>query len=221
MLNGPENNSSILRIHADGLEVHSLDLGHGKLRFVKQQKEHTTIRNSASQKDNLVLIEKIFPELKGHADALVYDEFGKPWPGNRAGFVSISHSARWFAVSFSDSHVQGIDIEQLRPKLATIEKRFLHPSESEWLSIQPDKQTALQIFWGAKEAMYKAFGRKKLQFNRDIRVSEFNYRKPSVFAGYVDSPEGVLHFEIAWLKPDDESYLVIITNNSSNPILPR
>jgi phosphopantetheine--protein transferase-like protein len=218
MLRDYINNSSILRIHENELVMYSIEMRYGTVRFIQQQKENTTVRNSDSRKENLTLIEALFPELTGGFDALVYDEFGKPWPGNIGGFISISHSANWFAISYSPSHVQGIDIEQIRPQLSIIEKRFLHPAESEWLQEQSNKQAALQIFWGAKEAMYKAFGRKRLHFNRDIRVSEFNHEKPSEFSGYVDSPEGILKFDLQWLKPDENSYLVFITNNTSNPI---
>jgi phosphopantetheine--protein transferase-like protein len=218
MLEENENISNILRVQLGTFEVYSVESLHAVVRFMIQQVGSTTVRNKDSQQSNLNLVELLFPELAGTSDALVYDEYGKPWPGNIHGFVSVSHSSKWFAVSFSHSHVQGIDIEQIRPQLQVIEKRFLHADEIEWLQDQVDKQNALQVLWGAKEAMYKAFGRKKLQFNRDIRVSEFDSAKPCTFKGTVMTADVTLQFDLYWLKPDDESYLVFITNSTSNPI---
>lgn len=200
------------------LRTQHVIIQHASVYLLRLESVKSNVRDKDSRQNNLAFVEQVFPELCGHSATLVYDEFGKPWPGNVSGFVSISHSSTWFAVSYSKSHVQGIDIETIRPQLETISKRYLHPEEIEWLNRQTERQTALQVFWGAKEAMYKAFGRKKLQFNRDIRVSEFDTKQPSEFKGWIDSPDGILNFELCWQMPDEETFFVAVCGNSSNPI---
>jgi phosphopantetheine--protein transferase-like protein len=195
-----------------------IEIEYASLILLKLESKKSNSRNADSRQENSSLVELAFPELCGNEATLVYDEFGKPWPGNVRGFVSISHSKNWFAVSYSESHIQGIDIESIRPKLEVISPRFLHPDELSWLASQDQRQKALQIFWGAKEAMYKAYGKKRLQFNRDIRVSEFDPQHPSKFKGWVDSPDGILNFELCWQMPEEDTFLVLVCGNTSNPI---
>lgn len=200
------------------LRTQRIEIQHASIQLLCLESQKSNIRNAISRQENSSLVAHVFPELTGDSATLVYDEFGKPWPGNLDGFVSISHSAHWFAVSYSKSHVQGIDIETVRPQLEAISKRFLHPEEIIWLNSQRERQKALQVFWGAKEAMYKAFGRKKLHFHSNIRVSEFDTKQPSDFKGWVDSPDGILNFELTWQMPDEETFLVAVCGNSANPI---
>lgn len=200
------------------LRIQHIEIQHASIQLLSLESRKSNARNADSRQNNLKLVEQAFPELCGDAATLSYDENGKPWPGNLDGFVSISHSANWFAVSYSKSHVQGIDVETVRPQLEIIAKRFLHPQEIQWLDTQAERQKALQIFWGAKESMYKAYGRKRLQFDSDIHVSEFDTTQPSNFKGWIDSPDGILDFELCWQMPDEKTFLVAVCGNSANPI---
>ena len=43
-------------------------------------------------------------------------------------------------------------------------------------SLQPKtRMEHLSVYWGAKEALYKAYGRKKLEFKQHILVEPFKY----------------------------------------------
>jgi 4'-phosphopantetheinyl transferase len=63
----------------------------------------------------------------------------------------------------------GIDIERMRPRIEKVRERFLHTEES--ASINKDKVLEqLTLAWCAKEALYKLYGQRNLDFRENIRV---------------------------------------------------
>ena len=105
--------------------------------------------------------------------ACLKDEFGKPYLTDSHFSISISHSWNMVAIMAAPYNI-GIDIQREVSKIARIEKKFMRPVEKE--SLQDDtKIPHLHIYWGAKEALYKAYGRKKLGFVRHIHVDPFDY----------------------------------------------
>lgn len=105
--------------------------------------------------------------------ACLKDEFGKPYLTDSDFDISISHS--WNIVSIMAApYAIGVDIQREVSKISRIEKKFIRPVEKE--SLQDDtKIPHLHIYWGAKEALYKAYGRKLLGFVRHIHVDPFVY----------------------------------------------
>lgn len=91
---------------------------------------------------------------------------GKPYFTNGGGFFSISHNVNTVAVVWHPHQEVGIDIETLRPQVLKIRQKFL--SEREMNMIAPYDVKAHTAFWCAKEALYKLYGFKELQFNKDI-----------------------------------------------------
>ncbi|MEX1188865.1 MAG: 4'-phosphopantetheinyl transferase superfamily protein [Bacteroidia bacterium] len=159
-----------------------------------------------------------FSELADFGFGIYYDEFGKPWPVGREGNVSISHTKQWLFISYSQKNAQGLDIEHTRTQLNSIAPRILHQQELAILEKASNRQSALQIFWGAKESLYKAFGRKQLQFAKHIRIDSFSADTPGVFTGSLILPEGRRNFELEWLKPDEDSWLVFVRNELTSPV---
>lgn len=139
-----------------------------------------------------------------------YDSHGKPWPKDLPGHVSISHSKTWLFLSFSETCPQGIDVEETRPQLDKIASRILHPEEIAWLNGVKERQAALQLFWGAKEALYKAYGRKKLDFRTELRIEPFDPKNPSTFEGRVLHDDSVWAYRLEWLQPDENTWLVFV-----------
>lgn len=105
--------------------------------------------------------------------ACLKDEFGKPYLTDSNFDISISHS--WNIVTIMAApYAIGVDIQREVAKITRIEKKFMRPVEKE--SLQDDtKIPHLHIYWGAKEALYKAYGRKKIGFVRHIHVNPFEY----------------------------------------------
>ena len=101
------------------------------------------------------------------------DEYGKPFLMNSPMNVSISHSGEFAAVVLDNATV-GIDIQKITPRIKRIAHKFMRSEEQECLN-ELDFLEHLHVFWGAKEALYKAYGKKKLDFREHIIVEPFTY----------------------------------------------
>ncbi|RUA07053.1 MAG: 4-phosphopantetheinyl transferase [Flavobacteriia bacterium] len=104
---------------------------------------------------------------------LYYNEYGKPLLKDKK-HISISHSYQYAAVIISNNDV-GIDIEKNRPKIVTIQKKFVN-TEVDSLSDE-DLVKQLTIIWGAKESMYKIYPYGGLSFHNHIAIDPFLFAK--------------------------------------------
>jgi 4'-phosphopantetheinyl transferase len=101
------------------------------------------------------------------------DEFGKPYISDSSLHISLSHSADKAAVIISPKSV-GIDIQYFTEKIKRIERKFMREEESACLSA--NKETPhLHVFWGAKESLYKAYGKRELDFRKHLLITPFEY----------------------------------------------
>jgi 4'-phosphopantetheinyl transferase EntD len=160
--------------------------------------------NKEAEKDAMSLLIK---ETMGTNFAIENDVYGKPWPINKTGFISISHSANWVAFCFHPNQPMGIDVETTRPQLAKVAPRILHQSELSYLEKSQDKQRTLQLFWGGKEALYKAYGKKNLEFSTQLVLSEIEDESDS-FNGEIILPDAKWESELSLIMPDELSYLI-------------
>jgi 4'-phosphopantetheinyl transferase len=111
----------------------------------------------------------------GYTDAdLIYDEFGKPRLKN-GKFISITHSYTFTAIIVSDDLHVGIDIEKQREKILKIAHKFTPFEEYKTIANADALISKLTIVWGAKESLYKIFGKKKLLFLHHIYIEDFRF----------------------------------------------
>jgi 4'-phosphopantetheinyl transferase len=113
--------------------------------------------------------------LLGDADRKISlkDEFGKPFLLGSALHISLSHSADKAAVIISPKSV-GIDIQYFTEKIKRIERKFMREEESACLSANMEIPH-LHVFWGAKESLYKAYGKREIDFKKHLLVTPFDY----------------------------------------------
>ncbi len=105
---------------------------------------------------------------------LLKDEFGKPYLDQSHFHISISHSHGKAAV-IAAPELCGIDIQKIVPKILRIQEKFMNPKEIEGLS-EEHKLIQAHIIWGAKESLYKAYGRKKIDFKSHLHIQAFDYQ---------------------------------------------
>ena len=111
----------------------------------------------------------------GYTDAdLIYDEFGKPHLKNGT-HISISHSFTFTAIIVSDELHVGIDIEKQREKILKIAHKFTPFEEYKTIANVDALISKLTIVWGAKESLYKIYGKKKLLFLHHIYIEDFKF----------------------------------------------
>ena len=134
--------------------------------------------------------------------ACLKDEFGKPYLENSFFDISISHSRELVTVMAAPQAV-GIDIQKLVGKIESISHKFLREEEKASLS-EKNYLEHLHVYWGAKEALFKAYGRKQLDFKQHIHIKpfEFNLRNGKCF-GNVIKEDYNADFEIRYEQVDD------------------
>lgn len=98
------------------------------------------------------------------------DEHGKPYLAGSNWQMSITHTSNYVAAVMHPSEALGIDMEKPSEKLRRIEHKFL--SETERIEAESDIEK-LCIYWSAKEALYKLYGKRKVTFNENLFVFPF------------------------------------------------
>lgn len=105
--------------------------------------------------------------------AFVKDEHGKPRLEGSDWHISISHS-HGLAAAIAAPVLCGVDIQFIVPKITRLAHKFLCPAEAESICAETQLDQ-LHFYWGAKEALYKAYGRRQLDFIEHIKVEPFLY----------------------------------------------
>mgnify|MGYP000123788993 CR=1 FL=1 len=114
-------------------------------------------------------------KIVGYSDFdLIYDEYGKPHLKD-GKFISITHSFTFTAIIISDDFLVGIDIEKQREKILKIAHKFTPIQEYNTIANVDAKISKLTIVWGAKESLYKIYGKRKLLFLHHIYIDDFRF----------------------------------------------
>ena len=146
--------------------------------------------------------------------AFIKDEHGKPHLENSRWEISVSHS-RNLAAAIAAPRSVGIDIQVIVEKIGRIAHRFMRPEELHCLSAG-NRLEHMHVFWGAKEAIYKAYGRRQLDFSSHILVDPFDFdAEKGMAVGHI-SREGLrtdyrIHYE-KW-----ENYILVWVIEADNP----
>jgi 4'-phosphopantetheinyl transferase len=98
-----------------------------------------------------------------------YDVSGKPYLAGSDFHISVTHTDDLAAVIISRHARVGIDIEKIRPRIQKVRERFLHPEEESLIGKETELEQ-LTLAWCAKEALYKLYGRRNLDFRENIRI---------------------------------------------------
>jgi len=98
------------------------------------------------------------------------DEHGKPYLAGSLWQMSITHTSNYVATVMHPSKALGMDMEKPSEKLRRIAHKFL--SETERTEVENDIEK-LCIYWSAKEALYKLYGKRKVIFNENLFVFPF------------------------------------------------
>lgn len=109
---------------------------------------------------------------------------GKPVIRNFPVELSLSHSADLSALLLSKKFKVGIDIEKMDPKVLRIQHKFASELELQFISEQK-RIGQLYAIWCAKEAMYKLYGLKKLDFREHLFVAPFAYADHGIIHGKI------------------------------------
>ncbi|MCK9400448.1 MAG: 4'-phosphopantetheinyl transferase superfamily protein [Bacteroidales bacterium] len=98
-----------------------------------------------------------------------YDVSGKPFLAGSDFHISVTHTDDLAAVIISCHARVGIDMEKIRPRIEKVREKFLNPEESALIGKEWELEQ-LTLAWCAKEALYKLYGQRNLDFRDNIFV---------------------------------------------------
>jgi len=110
------------------------------------------------------------------------DEFGKPFLKEYSHPISLSHSYPYVAAQIDPAIEVGIDLEQPKSKLLNVAHRVLSVTELEDAGSDVTKHC---IYWCAKEAMYKSYGKRGLHFANHLLVAPFELTRSGDLKGKI------------------------------------
>ncbi len=152
-----------------------------------------------------ILVEKAGLTYNG----LYKDEFGKPFLKDHPHHISLSHSYPHVAAQIDRLQSVGIDVEQPKEKLLKIAHRVL--SKSEEIDAGSDIQKNC-VYWCAKEALYKIYGKRGLSFSEHLNVSPFLLNQSGSLVGKISIQNNVQLINLEYSLEDD--FVLVYTKTS-------
>ena len=127
------------------------------------------------------------------------DEHGKPYLTDFPYSISLSHSYDYAVVMIGAERGVGVDIELIKPKIERIQQKFLSPPELAQGNIK-NNTNALYACWCVKEAVYKWYGKKGLEFRKHIHIQPFELMDIGSVTVIVDLPEGTQTLTVCYFN---------------------
>jgi phosphopantetheinyl transferase len=142
--------------------------------------------------------------LKGKTIKIIYTEYGKPFIPSFNGYFSVSHSGDFAVAIVSYKMAVGIDIEKIRDRIERVTERFLTREELDQAG-NSNRLEKLHICWGAKESLYKLYGKPDVDLQQDIRIRPFNYLciGEGACQATMNTPEGLGFYSVFYRKIED------------------
>jgi phosphopantetheinyl transferase len=107
--------------------------------------------------------------LKPEEFPVEYDASGKPFLAGSYFHISVTHTDDLAAVIISRHAKVGIDIERIRPRIEKVRDKFISQDEAALIGKERELEQ-LTLAWCAKEALYKLYGLRNLDFRENICV---------------------------------------------------
>jgi 4'-phosphopantetheinyl transferase len=143
---------------------------------------------------------------------ILKNECNKPFLKNDDRYISISHSFEVATVLIAH-RLCGVDIEKNLDRIERIAAKFLFPLDIDRLRGSSFRRHLYRI-WGAKEAMYKAYGLGGIDFKKDLWINlDEILNNNEVFSCRLLNHEREIHFEMRWLELLPDYFLVYGSEN--------
>jgi len=136
--------------------------------------EINSIKNESRQIEWMTIRGILIHFLADFCD-IEYDEHRKPHLINCQQHISISHSHHMVAVAIDEKQICGIDIQHITPKIQVIKEKFLNPIELS--NCEQANDLKLTLYWSAKEALFKIYGKKDIFLKDNIEVENLSFNE--------------------------------------------
>jgi len=151
-------------------------------------------------------------KIAGYSDLqLFYTDNGKPHLED-GKHISITHSYEFTAIIISDVPI-GIDIEKQRDKIKRIAPKFIG-YEKDFISSLENSIKELTVVWGAKESMYKLYGKKGLGFKAHCLVEPFTMNSDLTISRIVYEDDN-LKFDVYFQEIENFMLVYVIPSRNA------
>ncbi|WMX15979.1 MULTISPECIES: 4'-phosphopantetheinyl transferase superfamily protein [unclassified Aureispira] len=123
--------------------------------------------------------------------------------------LSISHSGAYIAVAKSKQAI-GIDLQIPTPKLERIASKYIAKDLLAVLQKSPQYIDYLHIYWGIKEALFKAYALGKVDFIRHLHISPFEITSKGSTTAVIRKPNFEASYQVFYEKTLNY-YLCVVT----------
>jgi len=160
-----------------------------------------------------ILIDTLLPEESNLE--IVYSDSSQPLFVEAPYKLSISHSGNMVAVLVSGETEVGVDIQRQTSKLERIAHKFMSNQEKiEYDKVpESDQLYYLSILWGAKESMFKLYGKGDLDFRENLLVNAFDVKSQGDFTGMVRKAETMIDIDGVYAKLDNFVLVYVLENH--------
>ena len=149
-----------------------------------------------------VLAHTICPDF----DSIEKDEYGKPYFISKDYLISITHAGEYAGFMYTEDRECGIDIEQISSRIDRIQHKFIREDEQKFAE---SGLQGLYMVWCAKEALYKYYGLKALDFKAHLKLQFEPFEKEGNLKGIISKNEYKITMDLHYQFFDE--YLLIHT----------
>lgn len=160
-------------------------------------------KRELEKKGTAYLLEKLFNK----TCELHYSEEGKPFIKNAGCHISISHSHDKLVILCDTRSSTGVDVELIRDKVLKVKDKFLSAAE---LKAADDTIEKLIIYWAAKEALYKLYGLKEVEFAKHLYIHPFELNASGLLKGEVNLERFQKKYSLHYEKLEDYMLVYIL-----------
>lgn len=146
------------------------------------------------------------------------DEAGKPHLKDSTVHFSWSHSGQYAAAIFNENGPAGIDIETLSPRILRIEDKFCNQTDKKHIHKTRHSESLL-IIWGAKESLFKWYGKKEVDFRRHMTVSAFDMGDEARFSASFHKPETQCEMMMEYMIFDGHAAVWTLAEANEQPVI--
>lgn len=142
------------------------------LEKVPLQREITHPHKQLQHLAGRYLLQYLYPDFPFHLIEIAPDSSRdrKPFLPNEAYHFSISHCGDYAAVIISKNNRVGIDIELVTEKVERIKHKFLNAEELNNIQHSTLDTQQLTLLWCCKEAVFKWYGNREVDFKNNIHL---------------------------------------------------
>lgn len=178
------------------------------LNTSQQEYLNTTFKHAPARLDWLASRHALQLLCGQHCSTFYKDAAGKLRVSDNPFYYSISHSGAYVAAVQASSEV-GIDVQTPNAKLARIAHKYIAPSVLSMLQQAPEHyQDYLHYYWGIKEALFKAYGKGKVNFIHHLHILPFAPKAEGYTLARLQKPTEEAWFRVFY-KKIGEYYLCV------------